>query len=176
MHPNSTVESDARKNCARASLWTLYGMSERRYLPWLGVGLAIIIAFVGGVYAGVLLGVVEFQKLDSSAKGSVLTAELRALRAGNVDKVIEGKEIELDGSLVSALKFQESGMPWLFWPYMHSWDHTPSLRRIAQYRKEYPPVVPKHAPALGVDDPSDLRGFAREVSRSTDILIKRYGE
>jgi hypothetical protein len=118
----------------------------------------------------------QFQKLDSSAKASVLTRELEALRAGNIGKVIQSKEIEVDGSVVSALAFQDSGMSWLFWPYMHSWDHTPSLKRVAQYRKQYPPVTPKLAPAVGADDPADLRGFAREVSRSTEVLIERYGK
>jgi len=150
-------------------------MTNRRYLAWVGVALVLVAALAGAFYAGVIVGVDQFQKMDSSAKASLLTAELRALRAGNVEKLIEGKEIDLDGSVVSALKFQESGLPWLFWPYMHSWDHTPSLQRAAQYRRQYPPVVPKHAPKEGADDPADLRGFAREVTRSTAILIERYG-
>jgi hypothetical protein len=151
-------------------------MNNRRYVAWLGIGVALIVAFAGGLYVGVIIGVDQFVKLESSAKASVLTAELRALRAGNVEKVIGGKEIELDGSVVSALAFQESGMPWLFWPYMHSWDHTPSLRRVAEYRKQYPPVVPERTKTLGADDPADFRGFAREVTRSTEILIERYGQ
>lgn len=150
-------------------------MTKRRYLAWVGGALALLVALAAAFYAGVIVGVDQFQKMDSSAKASLLTAELRALRGGNVEKLIEGKEIDLDGNVVSALMFQESGMPWLFWPYMHSWDHTPSLRRVAQYRKQYPPVVPKHAPKDEADDPADLRGFAREVTRSTDILIERYG-
>ena len=151
-------------------------MNKRPYFAWLGIGLGLIAAFAGGVYVGVIVGVHQFQKLDSSAKASVLTTELRALRAGDVEKIIEAKEIEVDGSVVSALAFQKSGMPWLFWPYMHSWDHTPSLKRVAQYRKQYPPVVPKLAPAAEADDPADLRGFAREVNRSTEVLIEQYGK
>jgi hypothetical protein len=151
-------------------------MIKRSYLAWLGIGLSLIVAFVGGVYAGVWLGVDQVLKMDSSAKASVLTSELRALRAGDVEKIIQTKEIEVDGGVVSAIAFQESGMPWLFWPYMHYWDHTQSLKRIAQYRKQYPPIAPKIAPAAGVDDPADLRGFAREVTRSTEVLIERYGK
>jgi hypothetical protein len=151
-------------------------MNKRRCYAWLGIGAGIVVAFVAGLYAGVILGVDQFQKLDSSAKASVLTGELRALRAGDVEKVIQSKEIEVDGGVVRALEFQESGMPWLFWPYMHSWDHTPSLQRIANYRKQYPPVVPKLVPAAGADDPADLRGFALEVTRSTEMLLERYGK
>jgi len=151
-------------------------MIKRPYFAWLGIGLALILAFAGGVYIGVIVGVDQFQKLDSSAKASVLTTELRALRAGEVEKIIQIKEIEVDGSVVNALAFQESGMPWLFWPYMHSWDHTRSLKRVAQYRKQYPPIAPNVAPAVGTDDPANLRGFAREVTRSTEVLIERYGK
>lgn len=150
-------------------------MNKRLFSAWLGVGLAVIVAFTSGVYVGVFVGVDQFQKLDSSAKASVLTRDLRALRAGHIETVIQTMEIEVDGSVVSALAFQESGMPWLFWPYMHSWDHAPSLKRVAQYRKQYPPVAPTLAPAPGTDDPVDLRGFAKEVTRSTEVLIERYG-
>jgi hypothetical protein len=151
-------------------------MNNRRYFAWLGIGLALILAFGGGLYVGVIVGLDQFHKLESSAKASVLTSELRALRAGDIEKIIQMKEVEVDGSVVSALAFQESGMPWLFWPYMHSWDHTQSLKRVAQYRKQYPPVAPSIAPAVGADDPADLRGFAHEVNRSTQVLIERYGK
>ena len=151
-------------------------MNKRLFSAWLGVGLAVIVAFTCGVYVGVFVGVDQFQKLESSAKASVLTRDLRALRAGHIETVIQTMEIEVDGSVVSALAFQESGMPWLFWPYIHSWDHTPSLKRVAQYRKQYPPVAPILAPAAGTDDPADLRGFAHEVTRSTEVLIERYGK
>ena len=105
-------------------------MNKRRYFAWLGIGLALILAFGGGVYLGVILGVDQFLKLESSAKGAILTDELLMLRAGHVEKIIERKELQLDGSVVDALAFQESGMPWLFWPYMHSMDHTSALRRV----------------------------------------------
>ena len=150
-------------------------MNKRPYRVWLGVGLALVVAFAGGVYVGVILGIEEFQNFESSAKASVLTTELRALRAGNVERIIQTKEVEVDGNVVRALAFQESGMPWLFWPYVHSWDHTPSLKRVAQYRKQHPPIAPTIAPPAGTDDPADLRGFADEVTRSTKVLIERYG-
>lgn len=136
----------------------------------------MVIAFSVGLYAGVILGVDLFQKRDSSAKASVLTTELRALRAGDVEKIIRVKEIELDGSVVSALAFQESGMPWLFWPYAHSLDHDYSLKRVAQYRKEHPPVVPELVSPTATYEAYDPRPFAREVVRSTEVLIERYGK
>jgi hypothetical protein len=106
----------------------------------------------------------------------VLTSDLRALRTGSVDKIIETMEIEVDGNVVRAVEFQESGMPWLFWPENRFLNQARSLGYVAQYRKEFPPVVPKIAPAPGRPDPGDLRGFAQDVERSTKILIERYGQ
>jgi hypothetical protein len=151
-------------------------MTKRKYFAWLGVGLAVVVGFAAGVYFGVILGIDQFQKLDSSAKASVLTGELRALRAGDIEKVIQTKEIEVDGNVVAALMFQESGMPWLFWPYAHSLDHTWSLKRVARYRKEYPPVVPKLVSTTDSHEGYDPRPFAQDVTRSTEILIERYGK
>ena len=152
-------------------------MNKRPYFAWLGIGLAVIIAFGVGLYAGVIFGADQFQKRDSSAKASVLTTELRALRAGDVEKIIRIKEIELDGSVVNALAFEESGMPWLFWPYARSLDNDYSLKRVAQYRREHPPVVPEPVSATATYDADayDPRPFAREVIRSTEFLIERYG-
>lgn len=151
-------------------------MNKRPYFAWLGIGLALIAAFGAGLYAGVILGVDQFHKRDSSAKASVLTTELRALRAGDVEKIIRLKEIELDGSVVSALAFQEAGMPWLFWPYAHSLDHDYSLRRVAKYRKEHPPVVPELVSTSATYEAYDPRPFAQDVVRSTQALIERYGK
>lgn len=151
-------------------------MIQRRRLVWVAVGFGFVFSFTAGLYAGVIVGVDQFLKMDSSAKASVLTYQLRALRGGHVDKIIQAKEIEVDDNVVSALAFQESGMPWLFWPYMGAWDHARYLRNVAEYRKEYPPVVPKLQPPAGTQDPSDLRGFAREVEQSTKVLLERYGK
>ena len=151
-------------------------MTKRRLLKWTGVGIALALSFVAGVRVGVTLGVDQFLKMDSSAKALVLTSELRALRAGKVEKIIEVKEIEVDGNVVSALEFQKSGMPWLFWPNDLPWNHARSLGYVAQYRKEYPPMVPQIQPSPESPDPADLRGFARNVEQSTRVLIDRYGK
>lgn len=151
-------------------------MTKRKYLVWIGIAIGFALSFVAGLRIGVTVGVDQFLKMDSSAKASVLTSELRALRAGNVDKIIETKEIEVDGNVVSALEFQESGMPWLFWPNDRAWNHVRSLGYVAQYRRQYPPVVPKLQPPVESPDPGDLRGFAKDVERSTRVLLDRYGK
>ena len=151
-------------------------MIKRSYFAWLGIALSLAVAFAAGLYAGAIVGVDQFLRWESAAKASVLTTELRALRAGNIETIIQTKEVEVDGSVIRALAFQESGMPWLFWPYLPSYDQALSLKRVAQYRKQYPPVTPTIAPAPGADDPADLRGFAHDVNRSTQVLIERYGK
>jgi hypothetical protein len=150
-------------------------MIRRPYLAWLGIGLSVVIAFAAGICVGAIFGVDQFHKWESAAKASVLTTELRALRAGNADKIIQAKEVELDGNVVNAVAFQESPMRSLLSFFVYPYDQTQSLKRVAQYRKQYQPVAPTIAPASGADDPADLRGFARDVSRSTEVLLQRYG-
>ena len=151
-------------------------MTAPKYLLWTGVAVAIAASFAAGLRAGVTVGAEQFAKMDSSARASVLTSELQALRTGNVGKIIEAKEIEVDSNVVSAIEFQKSGMPWLFWPHDGAWNHSRSLGYVAQYRKQYPPVAPKFAPPAGTPDPGDLRGFATDVERSTKELLERYGK
>ena len=150
-------------------------MTKRSYFAWLWIGLSFVAVFAAGLYVGVIVGVNQFHKWESAARASVLTTELRGLRAGNVDKIIQVKEIELDGDVVSAVEYQKSGFPWLFWPYAPSYDQAQTLKRVAQYRKQYPSVAPQMAPPPGARDPADLRGFAHDVSESTKVLIRRYG-
>ncbi|WP_157045757.1 hypothetical protein [Polaromonas sp. JS666] len=151
-------------------------MSTRSLLTGTGVLLGFAVAFAAGLRIGVTVGAEEFAKMDSSARASVLTSELRALRAGSVAQIIEAKEIEVDGSVVSAIEFQNSGMPWLFWPRDGAWNHARSLGYVAEYRKQYPPVIPKLAPTVEKPDPGGLRSFAKEVEGSTLVLIERYGK
>ena len=150
-------------------------MIKRPYVACFGVGLSVVIAFVGGVWVGAVYGVDQFHRWESAAKASVLSTELRALRAGNTDQIIRAKEIELDSTVVSAVAFQESPMRSVLSSILYPYDQAQSLTRVAQYRKQYQPVTPTIAPAAGNDDPADLGSFAHEVSRSTDVLLKRYG-
>src|SRR5690242_18867690 len=98
-------------------------MTKRGLLIWIGVSAGLALSFAVGVRVGVVVGLEQFVNMDASAKASVLTSELRALRAGNVEKIIEMEEIEVDGNVVHAIEFQRSGLPWLFWPENRYLDH-----------------------------------------------------
>ena len=140
----------------------------------LAVGVA---GFVGGFFVGVKEGVWQFFLLDSSAKASLVTYELQALRAGNAKKIIDSKEIELDGELVRFSEFRREGRPWVFW--LEDWnerDHTKYMKHVAAYRKQYPPFTPTID--FGKDNPmkEEMEKHVQEVKNVTAEILKEYGE
>ncbi len=151
----------------------------------LKVGLVVVavagVGFVGGFFVGVKEGVWQFFLLESSTKATLLTYELQDLRAGNTKKIIDVKEIELDGELVRFGDFRREGRPWVFWfQDGYERDHTKYMKRVAAYRKQYPPFAPTFAPTLdyGKDNTmkEELEKYAQEVKAVTAEVLKEYGE
>ena len=135
------------------------------------------VGFVGGFFVGVKEGVWQFFLLESSAKAILLTLELQDLRAGNTKKIIDTKEIELDGELVRFGDFRREGRPRVFWfqdGYVR--DHTKYMKRVASYRKQYPPFAPSLD--YGKDNPmkEEFEKYAQEIKAITAEVIKEYGE
>lgn len=141
------------------------------YVPL--VAAALFAVFIVGVHVGYQ----QFLLMDSSAQAVLLTNELKVIRAGNAEKLIEGKEIDLDGKIVRALEFQESGHPWLFYPFAWSYDHDSYLHTVALYRKSYPPVTPKIS-GFGGDEEhqNEMKNYQTEVTNRTRLLIEQYGK
>jgi hypothetical protein len=158
------------------SPYKLCAMTLRKPLLLLSIGLSFILAFAAGVRFGATTGIEQFMKMDSSAKASLLTGELRLLRAGKGEALIQTKEIELDGSIVNAIEFQNSGMPWLFWPHSNAFEHARYLDSVARYRKEFPSVIPTVAPAPEKPGPVQLREYSAQVKSATQALLERYGK
>ena len=104
--------------------------------------------------------------MDSSVRATLIAGELRAMRTGDAPMLVATKEIELDGLIVGALYFQESGHGWLFWPLAEGFDHERYLRSVAAYRKEYPSPL-----AANPSDP-----YAVEVAKRNAQLVERYGQ
>ena len=128
--------------------------------------------FVAGAYAGFY----QWWLMDSSARATLLAGELRTIREGNSDILIATKEIELDGAIVRAMQFQESGHPWLFWPFEKSFEHERFLRSVAEYRKLYPS---SGMPAEAIADAEDRRvaeEFAAEVVKRNAQLLRQYAK
>jgi hypothetical protein len=135
------------------------------------------IGLVSGFAVGVREGVTQFFLLDSTARASLITFELQALRKDNVETIIEAKEIELDGEVVRATELLREGRPWIFWPsFEYERDHTRYLEKVASYRQEHPPVVPKveHGPNSPIRE--EMEAFADNVKESTRQIISEYGD
>jgi len=124
---------------------------------------------------GVQLGVSEFDRVDSSAKAFVLSNELRVMHSNTIASLIQTKEIELDGAIVKAIEFQESGRPWIFWPDDISQDHERLLKVVAQYRTKHPSPGLSDATLNGEAAAEVTQSFNHHVRASTKTLIDRYG-
>ena len=133
--------------------------------------------FAGGVFVGAKDTVWQFVLLDSSAKASLLTYELQALRAGNIKRIIDTKEIELDGELVHFAEFRREERPWIFWLY--GWkerEHAKYMKHVASYRKQYPPFTTTID--FGKDNPmkEEMEKHVQDVKNVTAEILKEYGE
>jgi hypothetical protein len=129
-----------------------------------------------GFFAGVRAAVWEHYLRDSSAKASVLTHELRILRAGKTDMLIEAKEAELDGEIYTFGRYLEEGRPWVFWPESSAYDHDKYMRNVAAYRKQYPAVAPTRDPGKDNPNAEQMRSYARDVARRTQEILQKYGK
>jgi hypothetical protein len=133
---------------------------------------ALFIAFVVGAY----VGADQLLQMDSSAKASLLVHDLKALRSGANEKLINTKENELDGAVMQALRFQESGHPWLFYPLSDSFDHEKYLRAVALYRESHPSPTPNLDFGGDNEQSKEMKAYRAEVATRTAQLLERYGK
>ena len=102
----------------------------------------LLLASAASFVFGARYGVYQHYLMNSSVEAALLTGELEAMRGSNLDLLIQGKEVELDGLLAIYGKFVEVGTPWLFWPTSQVFDHQRYIRKVVIYRKQYPLVTP----------------------------------
>jgi hypothetical protein len=133
--------------------------------------LLLFMAFKVGVHVGAY----QSWLVDSSAKASLLVGELKAIRGGKAEKLIEHKEIELDGAIVQALRFRDSGLTWLFYPFTEDYDHDRYLRSAAAYRKEFPSPTPGLDFATEGDFKQPMEAYRVEVASRMSQLQQLYG-
>lgn len=149
-------------------------MLSRKLSLVLRVGMAFLLLFIT-FKIGVHVGAYESWLMDSSAKASLLVGELKAIRGGRAEKLIEPKEIELDGAITQALRFRDSGPSWLFYPFAEAYDHDRFLRFAAAYRKEYPSPTPNLDFGTEGDFKQQMEAYRVEVALRMSQLQEQYG-
>jgi hypothetical protein len=122
-------------------------------------------AFFAGVFvAGVLVGAAvgsrvgtyEFLLADAQYKASILSSELKSIKAGKLEPVLVSKEISLDGELAFHGRYLESRLSWL-WPELWSPDDEP-IRRAVAYRLANPFEGPDLSKSEGWIPGTDMQG------------------
>lgn len=124
---------------------------------------------------GVQVGAYTSWQMDSSAKARLLVGELKVIRGGKAEKLIEGKEIELDGAITQALQFRDSGLSWLFYPFSAAYDHDSYLRSAAAYRREYPSPTPNLDFGSDGEFKQKMEAYRVEVALRMSQLQQQYG-
>jgi hypothetical protein len=96
----------------------------------------LVIVFVTGFVTGARVGMYQFLLADAQHKASILSAEIKRLKAGKVASIVEAMEINLDGELANHGRYMESHFTWLF-PELTPPDDQ-AIRRAVAYRLENP--------------------------------------
>jgi len=108
----------------------------------------ISIVFAVGYTAGFIRGFQNAFWFDSPGKGLADTIELRQLRRGDINKVIQAKEDDLDRQILLHSEYLKKGSPMmtqLYFSYFADprWttaekDHHLFMNDVVRYRNEYP--------------------------------------
>jgi hypothetical protein len=105
--------------------------------------ISLVSAFIGGSI-GFLQGY-SYAIGDTGARSYILTANLRALRKGEIEVGIHSLESELDSSIISHWATRRDSPPILSWIVrfmgIEKYDHK-FFGTVARYRAEYPSTTP----------------------------------
>jgi hypothetical protein len=105
--------------------------------------ISLVSAFIGGSI-GFLQGY-SYAIGDTGARSFTLTADLRALRKGEIEAGITSLESELDSSIISHWATTQDGPPILSWIVrsmgIGKYDRK-FFGTVARYRAEYPSTTP----------------------------------
>ena len=96
----------------------------------------LVIVFAAGFLLGTRVGVHQFLISDAQYKASILSTEIKALKAGKLEPIIESMEINLDSELANHGRYMESNLSWLFPELIPKDDQ--AIRRAVAYRLENP--------------------------------------
>jgi hypothetical protein len=102
----------------------------------------------------------EFLQWDSQFKASILAYENTSLKSGNVQRIIEANEINLNGELAQYGRHLDSNLFWLL-NLTGNYDETDdeSIRHAVKYRNANPFIEPdlskpsNYKPGIDMNDP-----------------------
>jgi hypothetical protein len=132
----------------------------------------LVIVFVTGFLMGTRVGMYQFLLADAQYKASILSAEIKQLKAGKVASIIDAMEINLDSELANHGRYMESHFTWLFPELIPKDDQV--IKRAVAYRLSNPFVSPDLSkpeswnPGINMDDQ-----FVRETIEG-QIVLKRH--
>ena len=147
----------------------------------LAVGILLFV-FLAAFLLGTRVGVSQFLLSDARYRASILSGELKLIKAGKVHVIADAKEIELDGELANHGRYMESHFAWLFPELIPKDDQ--AIRRAVAYRLEnpYEPVDfsdPKSLkPGVNMEDKfvRDLIEGQRLQKQYAQKTIDAYGD
>ncbi len=131
--------------------------------------IAAAIGFCGGVYFGFYMAPHEYLLWNSQYKASILAFELRQLQNGNINTIIDSKEISLNGELGLHAEYLESKLNWLL-PFRQPFDRK-HIQNAVDYRLTNPYTMPDMSKpsswkeGVNMEDP-----FIQEVIEGHKIL------
>jgi len=146
----------------------------------------IAVVFAAGVAVGAPIGarvgLWQFMLADAQYKASILSTEIKAIKAGRTEPVVTGMEISLNAELAKHGQYMESYFWWL-WPELRSSDDAP-IRTAVAYRLAYPYEGPDLAKPENWNPGIDMQDrFVREVVEGQRIqreymhkVLQRYSD
>src|SRR5215831_13782517 len=142
------------------------------------VFLAFAVGLAFGFTVGTRVGVSEFMLADAQYKASILSAQLKAIKAGKVEPVLTAMEVSLNAELAMHGEYMESHLSWL-WPELRSKDEG-AIRRAVAYRLANPYQIPDLAIPEnwkpGVDMESEFVQQIIENKRTQERYLRKVLE
>jgi len=135
-----------------------------------------------GVAIGARVGLWEFMLADAQYKASLLASDIKAIKAGDRERVVTSMEISLNAELAKHGEYIESHLWWL-WPELRSRDNSP-IRSAVSYRLANPYEGPDLEKPENWKPGIDMQDrFVREVVEGQRTqreyirkVLQRYGD
>lgn len=146
-------------------------------MKFLSYIVTLLIGFLSGVYFGFHKAPSEFYNWDAQHRASILAHEIKWLKAGKIDRVVESKEIELDASLANYGRHLNSSYRWITEYVAGTPEDSESISHAVRYRLENEYEGPDMSSPSSWKNGADMNSdFIQEVidgQKENKILIKQ---